>query len=88
MDPRLTPMRDVTYPPIILTAKTAFKVLGQRIELTGTANAALWGFLLFYLSCAALTWLVYSGPKGMLHGLERGGRRKAALAHAAKGSTS
>ena len=29
-------MRDVTYPPIIVTAKTAFKVLGQRIELSGT----------------------------------------------------
>ena len=64
------------------------KAYGSSIELTGTANAALWGFLLFYLSCAALTWLVYSGPKGMLHGLERGGRRKAALAHATKGSTS
>ena len=47
------------------------KAYGSSIELTGTANAALWGFLLFYVSCAALTWLVYSGPKGILHDIER-----------------
>jgi MFS transporter, NNP family, nitrate/nitrite transporter len=44
---------------------------GSSIELSGTADAALWGFLLFYVSCAALTWLVYSGPRGMLHSIER-----------------
>jgi NNP family nitrate/nitrite transporter-like MFS transporter len=49
------------------------KAYGSSIELTGTANAALWGFLLFYLSCAALTWFVYSGPRGMLRNIERGG---------------
>ena len=64
------------------------KAYGSSIELTGTADAALWGFLLFYLSCAALTWLVYSGPKGMLRNLERGSPREAALAHATKGSMS
>ncbi len=47
------------------------KAYGSSIELTGTANAALWGFLLFYLSCAVLTWLVYSGPRGILHDIER-----------------
>jgi NNP family nitrate/nitrite transporter-like MFS transporter len=47
------------------------KAYGSSIELTGTANAALWGFLIFYVSCAALTWLVYSGPRGMLHDIER-----------------
>ena len=47
------------------------KAYGSSIELTGTANAALWGFLIFYLSCLALTWLVYSGPRGILHDFER-----------------
>jgi MFS transporter, NNP family, nitrate/nitrite transporter len=51
------------------------KAYGSSIELTGTANAALWGFLLFYLSCAALTWYVYSGPRGLLHHIERARRR-------------
>ncbi len=47
------------------------KAYGSSIGLTGTANAALWGFLVFYLSCAALTWFAYSGPRGILHDLER-----------------
>lgn len=47
------------------------KAYGSSIELTGGVEAALWGFLLFYLSCAALTWVIYSGPKGLLHALER-----------------
>ena len=29
-------MRDVTYPPIIVTAKVAFRALGLRFDLTGT----------------------------------------------------
>ncbi|MGZ8361118.1 MAG: nitrate/nitrite transporter, partial [Allosphingosinicella sp.] len=47
------------------------KAYGSSIELTGTVNAALWGFVLFYVSCAALTWIVYSGPRGLLRNLER-----------------
>jgi NNP family nitrate/nitrite transporter-like MFS transporter len=47
------------------------KAYGSSIELTGTANAALWGFLVFYVSCAVLTWLIYSGPRGILHDIER-----------------
>lgn len=50
------------------------KAYGSSIELTGTANAALWGFLLFYVSCAALTWYAYSGPRGILG---KAGRRPA-----------
>ena len=42
------------------------KAYGSSIEITGGAGAALWGFLLFYLSCAALTWLAYLGPRGIL----------------------
>ena len=48
------------------------RAYGSSIDLTGTANAALWGFLAFYVSCAAITWFVYSGPRGILHDLERG----------------
>lgn len=29
-------MRDLTYPPIVVTAKTLFKVLGLRFDLSGT----------------------------------------------------
>ena len=49
------------------------KAYGSSIELTGSVNAALWGFLFFYLSCAAITWYVYSGPRGLLRNLERRG---------------
>ena len=31
-------MRDVTYPPIIVTAKLAFKALGLRFQMTGTEH--------------------------------------------------
>jgi 1-acyl-sn-glycerol-3-phosphate acyltransferase len=31
-------VRDITYPPIILTAKVAFKALGLRFQLTGTEH--------------------------------------------------
>src|SRR5690349_6131385 len=31
-------MRDFTYPPVILTAKTLFKVLGMRFQMSGTEN--------------------------------------------------
>lgn len=47
------------------------KAYGSSIELTGTANAALWGFMVFYVSCAALTWIAYTGPRGILRGIER-----------------
>ena len=49
------------------------KAYGSSIELTGSAGAALWGFLVFYLSCAAVTWYFYSGPRGLLRNIE--GRR-------------
>ena len=54
------------------------KAYGSSIELTGTANAALWGFLIFYISCAALTWFAYSGPHGLLFDLERKSARRPA----------
>lgn len=42
------------------------KAYGTSISVTGSADAALWGFLFFYISCAAVTWFVYSGPRGIL----------------------
>jgi NNP family nitrate/nitrite transporter-like MFS transporter len=32
---------------------------GKSIEATGSANAAFWGFVLFYASCVGLTWWCY-----------------------------
>ena len=29
--------------------------------------AALWGFLAFYVTCAALTWFAYTRKGGLLH---------------------
>ena len=34
-------MRDVIYPPIIVAAKTAFRVIGNRFQMTGTELATM-----------------------------------------------
>jgi NNP family nitrate/nitrite transporter-like MFS transporter len=49
------------------------KAYGSSIGLTGSANAALWAFLAFYLSCVVLVWAAYSGPRGILRKVERAG---------------
>lgn len=49
------------------------KAYGSSIDITGTANAALWAFLIFYISCAALTWFAYSGPTGIFRNQGRPG---------------
>ena len=46
------------------------KAYGSSIDLTGTADAALWGFFAFFVSCALLTWIIYSGPRGLLRSIE------------------
>ena len=46
------------------------KAYGSSIDLTGTAHAALWGFFAFFVSCALLTWITYSGPRGLLRSIE------------------
>ena len=51
------------------------KSYGSSIALTGGPSAALWSFLIFYISCVALTWFVYTRAGGMLHDIER--RQKA-----------
>ncbi|MBB3933377.1 NNP family nitrate/nitrite transporter-like MFS transporter [Kaistia hirudinis] len=50
------------------------KGFGTSIALTGGAEAALWGFLAFYVSCLAITWLVYARKGGLLHDVERARR--------------
>jgi 1-acyl-sn-glycerol-3-phosphate acyltransferase len=63
-------MRDVTYPPIIVTAKAAFKVLGQRIELTGTDNVPRTGGVLLAYNHIGYVDFIYGGlaanPSGRL----------------------
>lgn len=47
------------------------KSYGTSIALFGGPQAALWTFFIFYLSCIAITWWVYTRPGGLLHALER-----------------
>ncbi|WP_404924654.1 nitrate/nitrite transporter [Nisaea sediminum] len=48
------------------------KAYGSSIKLTGGPELALWGFLIFYVSCVLLTWFVYTRRGGLLHDIERG----------------
>jgi MFS transporter, NNP family, nitrate/nitrite transporter len=52
------------------------KSFGSSIAMTGSAAAALYGFLAFYVTCIAVTWFVYTRPGGLLHDIERGGGSK------------
>jgi NNP family nitrate/nitrite transporter-like MFS transporter len=49
------------------------KSFGTSIAATGGASAALYGFLIFYMSCIAITWWFYTRPGGLLFDLERSG---------------
>ena len=49
------------------------KSFGTSIAVTGGAEAALYLFLAFYLSCIAGTWWFYTRPGGLLYDIERGG---------------
>jgi NNP family nitrate/nitrite transporter-like MFS transporter len=49
------------------------KSFGSSIALTGGAEVALYAFLIFYLSCIAITWWFYTRPGGLLFDIERGG---------------
>lgn len=63
-------MRDVTYPPIIVTAKTAFRALGQRFQMTGTENVPREGGVLLAYNHIGYVDFVYGGfaanPSGRL----------------------
>ncbi len=58
------------------------KGYGTSITLTGGPEAALWAFLIFYVSCLVLTWAVYTRKGGLLHDVERA-KRGAAIHPAA-----
>jgi NNP family nitrate/nitrite transporter-like MFS transporter len=60
------------------------KAFGTSIALTGGAQAALWGFLAFYVSCLAVTFTVYTRKGGLLHDIEHNGRGVAVKTAAAE----
>ena len=47
------------------------KAYGTSIAMTGSAVTALWGFMIFYAICLAITWAFYTRPGGLLHDAER-----------------
>jgi NNP family nitrate/nitrite transporter-like MFS transporter len=49
------------------------KAYGSSIALTGGPEAALWGFMAFYVTCVFVTWFFYTRRGGVLHDVERGG---------------
>ncbi len=63
-------MRDITYPPIIVTAKTGFRVLGQKFAMTGTENVPAHGGALLAYNHIGYVDFVYGGlaanPSGRL----------------------
>jgi 1-acyl-sn-glycerol-3-phosphate acyltransferase len=63
-------MRDLTYPPIIVTAKTGFRLLGQRFDMTGTDNVPRSGGVLLAYNHIGYVDFVYGGL-----GPDRVGRR-------------
>ena len=60
-------------PPYIALRRPVAKSYGTSISLTGGAQAALWAFLVFYLSCIAITWWFYTRRGALLRDIERGG---------------
>jgi NNP family nitrate/nitrite transporter-like MFS transporter len=58
------------------------KSYGSSIALTGGPEAALYAFLIFYLSCIAITWFVYARRGGLLWEIEH--KRPAAIAQPAE----
>ena len=63
-------MRDLTYPPIIVTAKAAFRALGQSFTLTGTDNVPRSGGVLLAVNHISYVDFIYGGlaanPSGRL----------------------
>jgi NNP family nitrate/nitrite transporter-like MFS transporter len=46
------------------------KAYGTSITMTGGVQAALWGFLAFYVTCLAATWWFYTRRGGLLYDVE------------------
>lgn len=54
-------MRDITYPPIIMTCKALFKILGQKIVVTGHENIPRSGGALMAFNHIGYVDFVYGG---------------------------
>jgi NNP family nitrate/nitrite transporter-like MFS transporter len=54
------------------------KSYGSSIAITGGPELALWGFMIFYVTCVAVTWFYYTRRGGLLRDIERGGKMPAA----------
>ncbi len=49
------------------------KAYGSSIASTGGPEMALWGFMIFYVTCVLATWWFYTRRGGLLHDVEHGG---------------
>ena len=58
-----------TFSRTLITSGTTLFTVGALLLFGG---AALYGFAIFYASCAALTWFIYTRKGGLLHDVERG----------------
>ena len=54
-------MRDLTYPPIIAACKTAFRLLGQRIDMDGAHHVPRTGGVLLAVNHVGYADFVYGG---------------------------
>jgi 1-acyl-sn-glycerol-3-phosphate acyltransferase len=54
-------VRDLTYPPIIVTAKTVFRLLGQRFQMSGTENVPRSGGVLLAYNHIGYVDFIYGG---------------------------
>lgn len=54
-------MRDFTYPPVIAVAKTAFRLLGQSFQMTGTERVPRQGGVLLAYNHVGYVDFVYGG---------------------------
>ncbi|UUZ61098.1 lysophospholipid acyltransferase family protein [Nocardioides sp. B-3] len=54
-------MRDLTYPPVIVTAKAGFRLLGQRFQMTGTEHVPRTGGVLLAYNHISYVDFVYGG---------------------------
>jgi 1-acyl-sn-glycerol-3-phosphate acyltransferase len=63
-------VRDLTYPPVVVAAKTGFRLLGQRLVLTGTEHVPREGGVLLAYNHIGYVDFVYGGlaanPSGRL----------------------
>jgi 1-acyl-sn-glycerol-3-phosphate acyltransferase len=57
-------LRDITYPPVILTAKTAFRLLGQKFQVSGSDHVPRTGGVMLAVNHIGYVDFVYGGLAG------------------------